>query len=139
MGRRHEPQEALGRAIRQLRDERGLKQKELAHAADVNGTAISHLEHGRVNPSWGTVKRIAVWFSPQNSEHTPGHSPASVMLMSMALSTRGMRSRFSMKLGTQNECTTSGDERSRRTVRPTGSTSTGSFPGTPVSTTGLPS
>lgn len=59
MGRRHEPQEALGRAIRQLRDERGLKQKELAQAADVNGTAISHLEHGRVNPSWGTVKRIA--------------------------------------------------------------------------------
>ena len=50
MGRRHEPQEALGRAIRQLRDERGLKQKDLAQAADMNVTAISHLEHGRVNP-----------------------------------------------------------------------------------------
>lgn len=59
MGRRHEPQEALGRAIRQLRDERGLKQKELANAADMNVTAISHLEHGRANPAWGTVKRIA--------------------------------------------------------------------------------
>jgi transcriptional regulator with XRE-family HTH domain len=59
MGRRHEPQEALGRAIRQLRDERGLKQKELAQAADMNVTAISHIERGRANPAWGTVRRIA--------------------------------------------------------------------------------
>jgi transcriptional regulator with XRE-family HTH domain len=59
MGRRHEPQEALGRAIRQLRDERGLKQKELARAADMDVTAISHIERGRSNPAWGTVKRIA--------------------------------------------------------------------------------
>jgi transcriptional regulator with XRE-family HTH domain len=59
MGRRHEPQEALGRAIRQLRDERGLKQKELARAADMDVTAISHIERGRSNPAWGTVKRMA--------------------------------------------------------------------------------
>ena len=59
MGRRHEPQEALGQAIRQLRDERGLKQKELARAADMDVTAISHIERGRSNPAWGTVKRIA--------------------------------------------------------------------------------
>jgi transcriptional regulator with XRE-family HTH domain len=59
MGRRHEPQEALGRAIRQFRDERGLRQQELADAADVNVTAISHIERGRGNPAWGTVKRIA--------------------------------------------------------------------------------
>ena len=59
MGRRHEPQEALGRAIRQLRDERGLKQKELARAADMDVTAISHIERGRSNPAWGTVRRIA--------------------------------------------------------------------------------
>jgi XRE family transcriptional regulator, regulator of sulfur utilization len=59
MGRRHEPQEALGRAIRQLRDERGLRQQELANAADMNVTAISHIERGRANPAWGTVKRIA--------------------------------------------------------------------------------
>jgi transcriptional regulator with XRE-family HTH domain len=59
MGRRHEPQEALGRAIRQLRDERGLKQKELAQSADMNVTAISHIERGRANPAWGTVRRLA--------------------------------------------------------------------------------
>lgn len=58
MGRRHEPQEALGRAIRQLRDERGLQQ-DIADAADVNVTAISHIERGRANPAWRTVKRIA--------------------------------------------------------------------------------
>jgi transcriptional regulator with XRE-family HTH domain len=59
MGRRHEPQEALGRAIRELRDERGIKQRDLAQAADMNVTAISHIERGRANPAWGTVKRIA--------------------------------------------------------------------------------
>jgi XRE family transcriptional regulator, regulator of sulfur utilization len=59
MGRRHEPQEALGRAIRQLRSERGIRQRDLAQAADMNVTAISHIERGRANPAWGTVKRIA--------------------------------------------------------------------------------
>jgi len=68
MGRRHEPQEALGRAIRQLRDARGLTQKELADAADVNATAISHIERGRTNPAWGTVKRIAAALDVRVSE-----------------------------------------------------------------------
>jgi transcriptional regulator with XRE-family HTH domain len=68
MGRRHEPQEALGRAIRQLRDERGLKQKDLARAADMDVTAISHIERGRSNPAWGTVKRIATALGVSVSE-----------------------------------------------------------------------
>ena len=59
MGRRHEPQEALGLAIRELRDEQGLTQVELARAADTDGTAISHLERGRTNPAWGTMRRLA--------------------------------------------------------------------------------
>jgi transcriptional regulator with XRE-family HTH domain len=59
MGRRHEPQEALGRAVRALRDERGLTQTALARAADTDGTRISHLERGRTNPAWGTMRRIA--------------------------------------------------------------------------------
>jgi transcriptional regulator with XRE-family HTH domain len=59
MGRRHEPQEALGRAVQQLRSERGLTQVQLARAADTDGTAISHLERGRTNPAWGTMRRIA--------------------------------------------------------------------------------
>jgi transcriptional regulator with XRE-family HTH domain len=40
-------------------DERGLKQRDLAQAADMNVTAISHIERGRANPAWGTVRRIA--------------------------------------------------------------------------------
>jgi transcriptional regulator with XRE-family HTH domain len=59
MGRRMEPQEALGQAIRELRGERSLTQRQLADAADVNETWISHIEAGRTNPAWGTVVRIA--------------------------------------------------------------------------------
>jgi transcriptional regulator with XRE-family HTH domain len=59
MGRRHEPQEALGRAVQEVRSERGLTQVQLARAADTDGTAISHLERGRTNPAWGTMRRIA--------------------------------------------------------------------------------
>lgn len=54
-----EPQEALGQAIRELRGERSLTQRQLADAADVNETWISHIESGRTNPAWGTVARIA--------------------------------------------------------------------------------
>jgi transcriptional regulator with XRE-family HTH domain len=59
MGRRLEPQEALGQAVRELRLERGLTQGELADAADLNVTWLSHIEAGRPNPAWGTVSRIA--------------------------------------------------------------------------------
>jgi transcriptional regulator with XRE-family HTH domain len=59
MGRRHEPQPALGRVVRQLRKERGLKQYELAKAADVDPSVISHLELGHSNPTWGSIKRVA--------------------------------------------------------------------------------
>jgi len=59
MGRRLEPQEALGQAIRELRGQRGLTQRQLADAADVNETWISHIEAGRTNPAWGTIVRIA--------------------------------------------------------------------------------
>ncbi len=59
MGRRLEPQEALGQAIRELRQAQGLTQRELAEAADTNETWISHIESGRTNPAWGTVARLA--------------------------------------------------------------------------------
>lgn len=68
MGRRMEPQEALGRAIRELRTERTLTQRQLADAADVNETWISHIEAGRTNPAWGTVVRIAAALGVSVSE-----------------------------------------------------------------------
>lgn len=59
MGRRLEPQEALGRVVRELRTERGMTQRQLGQAADINETWISHIEAGRSNPAWGTVARLA--------------------------------------------------------------------------------
>jgi transcriptional regulator with XRE-family HTH domain len=46
-------------AIRQLRTERGLSQEELGLRAEIHPTWISHLESGRNNPAWGSVRRIA--------------------------------------------------------------------------------
>jgi transcriptional regulator with XRE-family HTH domain len=68
MGRRMEPQEALGRAVRELRVTRGMTQRELAHAADTNETWISHIEAGRTNPAWGTVARLAAALGVRVSE-----------------------------------------------------------------------
>jgi transcriptional regulator with XRE-family HTH domain len=68
MARRVEPQAALGRAIRRLRRERDLSQEELGHLAEIHPTWISHIESGRTNPAWGTVRRIAAVFDVRLSE-----------------------------------------------------------------------
>lgn len=60
---RTEPQVGLGRAIRQLRTERGLSQEQLAAEADLSQTWISHLESGRINPQWSTARRLATALS----------------------------------------------------------------------------
>ena len=59
MPRREEPQIGLSRAIRQLRTESRLSQEALGLGADIHPTWISHIESGRVNPTWGNVRRIA--------------------------------------------------------------------------------
>jgi transcriptional regulator with XRE-family HTH domain len=59
MPRREEPQIGLSKAIRQLRMEIQLSQEALGHRADIHPTWISHIESGRVNPTWGNVRRIA--------------------------------------------------------------------------------
>jgi transcriptional regulator with XRE-family HTH domain len=68
VARRVEPQPALGRAIRRLRKERDLSQEELGHLAEIHPTWISHIESGRTNPAWGTVRRIATVFEVRLSE-----------------------------------------------------------------------
>jgi transcriptional regulator with XRE-family HTH domain len=60
MARREDPQIGLGKAIRQFRKERHLSQEALALTAELHPTWISHLESGRVNPTWGNVRRIAL-------------------------------------------------------------------------------
>ena len=59
MPRRDDPQIGLGKAIRQLRTEAQLSQETLGHRADIHPTWISHIESGRINPTWGNVRRIA--------------------------------------------------------------------------------
>lgn len=48
----------LGRALRALRDERGLKQIEVATGAGVTESQVSDLERGRNDARWTTIARI---------------------------------------------------------------------------------
>lgn len=59
MPRRDDPQIGLGKAIRTLRQEAQLSQEALGHRAEIHPTWISHIESGRINPTWGNVRRIA--------------------------------------------------------------------------------
>jgi transcriptional regulator with XRE-family HTH domain len=54
------PQPALGEAIRQLRRKRGVTQESLAGGADLTAATLSLIERGQANPTWDTVKKIAV-------------------------------------------------------------------------------
>jgi XRE family transcriptional regulator, regulator of sulfur utilization len=59
MARAEQPQPALGKAVRQLREKRGTTQEGLAHEAGVTIGTLSLMERGQSNPAWGTVKGIA--------------------------------------------------------------------------------
>lgn len=53
------PSRALGTAIRQLREDGGITQEDLAHEAGITTGTLSKIERGLANPSWTTVERIA--------------------------------------------------------------------------------
>jgi transcriptional regulator with XRE-family HTH domain len=59
MPRRDDPQIGLGQAIRKLRTDGELSQENLGLRSEIHPTWISHIESGRVNPTWGNVRRIA--------------------------------------------------------------------------------
>lgn len=59
MARAEQPQSGLGKAVRQLREKRGLTQEALAHDAGVTTGTLSMIERGHSNPAWGTVRGIA--------------------------------------------------------------------------------
>jgi transcriptional regulator with XRE-family HTH domain len=59
MRRSDQPQPALGEAIRQLRQKRGVTQEELAHQAKLTTGTLSLIERGQANPTWGTLKGLA--------------------------------------------------------------------------------
>jgi len=51
--------EALGHAIRQLRERTGVSQKELAARTGLHPTYISGVERGVRNPTWQVIVTIA--------------------------------------------------------------------------------
>jgi XRE family transcriptional regulator, regulator of sulfur utilization len=53
------PQPALGKAIRQLREEKGLTQEAVAHGAGITTATLGVIERGLSNPTWATLKGIA--------------------------------------------------------------------------------
>jgi transcriptional regulator with XRE-family HTH domain len=59
MPRRDDPQIGLAKAIRKLRTDGKLSQEALGERAEIHPTWISHIESGRINPTWGNVRRIA--------------------------------------------------------------------------------
>lgn len=59
MGGPNQPQPALGKAVRQLREKRGITQERLAQDAGLTTGTVSLIERGRANPAWGTVNAIA--------------------------------------------------------------------------------
>jgi transcriptional regulator with XRE-family HTH domain len=63
MPRRDDPQIGLGQAIRKLRTDGELSQENLGLRSEIHPTWISHIESGRVNPTWGNVRRIAAGLS----------------------------------------------------------------------------
>jgi XRE family transcriptional regulator, regulator of sulfur utilization len=50
---------ALGRAVQAIRAEREISQVQLAEATGFMQSWISNVEHGRRNPSWSNVVRLA--------------------------------------------------------------------------------
>jgi len=53
------PRPPLAKAIRELRDERGITQEALAHEGGITVGHLSKIERGLVNPGWNTVEAIA--------------------------------------------------------------------------------
>jgi putative transcriptional regulator len=50
---------ALGQAVQAIRAEKGLSQIELSEATGLMQSWISHIEHGRRNPTWSNIVRLA--------------------------------------------------------------------------------
>lgn len=53
-----QPQPALGKAIRQLREKRGMTQEAVAHSAGITTATLGVIERGLSNPTWATAKSI---------------------------------------------------------------------------------
>jgi transcriptional regulator with XRE-family HTH domain len=54
-----DPTAAPGIAVRQLRERAGLTQRKLAHLAELEEQDLIALEDGRLEPTWGALRRLA--------------------------------------------------------------------------------
>ena len=52
------PDPALGQAIRQMREQRGQTQEELASAAGITFGTVNRLESAKSAPAWATVRAL---------------------------------------------------------------------------------
>jgi transcriptional regulator with XRE-family HTH domain len=59
MKRSSRPQPAIGAAVRQLREKRGMTQEALASQAGITLSTLSVIERGLANPTWATMRDIA--------------------------------------------------------------------------------
>lgn len=59
MGESPDPQVGFGRALKKIRTEAGLTQRELARRSEVDPSQISEIENGKGNPRWASARRIA--------------------------------------------------------------------------------
>jgi transcriptional regulator with XRE-family HTH domain len=59
---------ALGVAVRALREERGLSQEDVAHAAGVTTGTYASVERGQANPTWATLRKISAALDVRLSE-----------------------------------------------------------------------
>lgn len=59
MRRSERPQPALGEAVHQLREKRGMTQEAVARGAGITTATLSLIERGQANPTWDTLKKIA--------------------------------------------------------------------------------
>ena len=55
----HEPQRALGSAVRALRERAGLSPAALAGRAEISVSLLARIESGDDDPSWGGMRRVA--------------------------------------------------------------------------------
>jgi transcriptional regulator with XRE-family HTH domain len=62
------PQQALGRAVAERRQELGLTQEELALRSDLHQRWISNVENGHRNPSYSSLQRLAAGLGLRASE-----------------------------------------------------------------------
>jgi transcriptional regulator with XRE-family HTH domain len=59
---------ALGRAVQAIRAEKGISQVQLSEDTGLMQSWISNVEHGRRNPSWNNVIRLAAGLGVSVSE-----------------------------------------------------------------------